>query len=145
MSSLLNTLRRRHSTVRADEQLRPDLGVRQAVPGEPGNLGFLGCELLARLGAAFADLIPGSDQFPAGALGERLHPDRGEQVVGGAQLLARGQARGPQPGGIHRLPPVAGLVVTLDEGRYRHVAPPRLDSVGPCCDRRAKPRLTRSR
>jgi hypothetical protein len=90
MSSLVNTLRRCHSTVRAlMNSCAPISGFDRPSPGEPGNLGFLGCELLARLGAALADLLPGSDQFPAGALGERLHPDRGEQVVGGAQLLAR--------------------------------------------------------
>src|SRR5580693_9715046 len=65
---------------RADEQLRADLRVRQAVAGEPGDLLLLRRELLARIGAAFAYLLTRRDQLAAGALGERLHSDRGEQV-----------------------------------------------------------------
>jgi hypothetical protein len=41
------------------------------------------------LDGALAHLLAGRDQLPAGALGERLHADRDEHVVGGAQLLAR--------------------------------------------------------
>src|SRR6516165_10526003 len=74
---------------RADEQLGADLRVRQAVVGEPGDLPFLGRELVARVGAALAHLLARCHQLPAGALGEGLHPDPGEQVVGRTQLLAR--------------------------------------------------------
>jgi hypothetical protein len=42
----------------------------------------------AVLKCALGHLLPGGDQFPAGALGERLYPDREEQVVGDAELLA---------------------------------------------------------
>src|SRR6516225_8564408 len=77
---------------RADEQLGADLRVRQAVAGEPGNLLLLRGELLDRAGAALARLLTRRQQLAAGAFGERLHPDRGEQVIGGAQLLARVQA-----------------------------------------------------
>jgi hypothetical protein len=35
----------------AEEQLRPDLGVGQAVPGEPGDLLLLGRDLVAAEGA----------------------------------------------------------------------------------------------
>ena len=91
----------------AEEQLRPDLGVRQAIPGQPGDLLLLPGEFLARLGAALARLLPGSGQFPAGALGEGLHADGGEQVVGGAQLLTRIAAAAPaaQPLAIQQLRP----------------------------------------
>ncbi len=61
MPSLANTLRRCHSTVRV---------------------------LVVRVGLAFADLLAGREQFPARALGEGVGADRGEQVVGGVQLVA---------------------------------------------------------
>src|SRR5580693_5274399 len=67
---------------RTDEQLRADLRVRQAVAGQPGDLLLLRRELVARVGASLADLLARREQLAAGALGERLHPDRGEQVVG---------------------------------------------------------------
>ena len=43
----------------------------------------------ARLGGALAGGLAGGQQLAPGALGERLHADRVEHVVGGAQLLAR--------------------------------------------------------
>src|SRR5580704_11441911 len=67
---------------RADEQLRADLRVRQAVAGQPGDLLLLRRELVARVGASLAHLLARREELAAGALGERLHPDRGEQVVG---------------------------------------------------------------
>src|SRR5215468_8949691 len=73
---------------RADQQLRADLRVRQALAGEPGDLLLLRRELLACPGAALPRLLACRQQLAAGALGERLHADRVEQVVGGAQLLA---------------------------------------------------------
>src|SRR5262249_677114 len=74
---------------RGQEQLRADLRVSAAVSGQPGDLLLLRRELLAGLSGASAHLLARGDQFPAGALGERLHADRGEHVVGRAQLLAR--------------------------------------------------------
>src|SRR6516164_1916608 len=71
---------------RADEQLGADLWVQQAVPGEPGDLRLLRREVLARVGASLAHLLACGGQLAASALGERLHPDRGEQVVGRTQL-----------------------------------------------------------
>jgi hypothetical protein len=68
--------------------LAADLRVRQAVASEASDLLLLRSELVARLGAALAHLLARRDQLAAGAFGEGLHPDRGEQVVGGAQLLA---------------------------------------------------------
>src|SRR5580698_10668094 len=66
---------------RADEQLRADLRVRQAVAGQPGDLLLLRRELVARVGASLAHLLARGEQLAAGALGERLHPDRGEQAM----------------------------------------------------------------
>src|SRR5829696_7681671 len=66
-----------------DEELRADLRIREALAREPRDLFLLRSELVARVVAALAH------QLAAAALGERLHPDRGEHVVGGAQLLAR--------------------------------------------------------
>src|SRR4029077_5473846 len=74
---------------RADEQLRADLRVRKALAGEPGDLLLLRRQLPARPGAALPRLLARRQQLAAGALGERLHADRVEQVVGGAQLPAR--------------------------------------------------------
>src|SRR6185437_14721875 len=74
---------------RADEQMGADLRVGQAVAGEPGDLLLLRRELAARLGTALAYLFTRRQQLAAGALGERLHPDRGEHVMGRTQLFAR--------------------------------------------------------
>src|SRR5215472_16082623 len=74
---------------RADEQLGADLRVRQAIADELGDLPFLRRELVARVWAALTHLLARCHQLPAGALGERLHPDPGEHVVGRTQLIAR--------------------------------------------------------
>src|SRR5215475_9510267 len=60
---------------RADEELRADLRIRQAVAGEPGDLLLLRRELLVRAGDALARLLARSQQLAVGSLGERLHPD----------------------------------------------------------------------
>jgi hypothetical protein len=44
---------------RADEQFGPDLRVRAAAAGEPGDLGLLRREFVSRLDAAFADGLAG--------------------------------------------------------------------------------------
>ncbi len=86
--SFVNTLPRCPlDRFRTDEELSPDLGVREPVPSEPGDLFLLRGELVARLGAALADLLAGRHQLAAGAFGERLHPRRVEQLVGGAEPL----------------------------------------------------------
>src|SRR5690348_20068 len=72
---------------RTDEELCADLRIRQAVAREPGDLLLLRCQLVARLGAAFSHLLAGCEQLPAGAFGERFHPDLGERGVGRTQLL----------------------------------------------------------
>jgi hypothetical protein len=45
-------------------------------------------ELAVGVDLAFADLLAGGEQFPARTLGEGVGADRGEQVVGGVQLVA---------------------------------------------------------
>src|SRR5258705_1838342 len=74
---------------RADEQLRADLGVGATLSGQARDLGLLRGELGKRRGAAPADLLTGGEQLAPGALGERVHADRAEHVVGDAELLAR--------------------------------------------------------
>ena len=74
---------------RADEQLGADLRVRQALAGEPGDLLLLRREPPARARVAFARLLACRQQLAAGAIGECLHADLVEQMVGAAQLLAR--------------------------------------------------------
>jgi hypothetical protein len=77
---------------RADEQLGADLRVRVAVTGESADLGLLCGEFVERLDCAFARGFAGGQELARGALGERVHAHRGEQPVGGAQLLARVEA-----------------------------------------------------
>ena len=74
---------------RTEEQLGTDLRVGEPVAGEPGDLLLLRREILARLERTLAQLRTGGDQLALGALGERLHPDLGEHLLGGPQPLAR--------------------------------------------------------
>jgi hypothetical protein len=66
-----------------------DLGVGQAVAGQPGYLGLLGGQLIGGLDGALAGGLAGSRQLAAGPLAERLDAHRRQHVAGGAQLLAR--------------------------------------------------------
>jgi hypothetical protein len=81
------------------EQLRPDLRVRPAVAGQPGDEGLLGGQLDGALDGAPGHGRAGGEQFPAGALGEPGHAQPGQQLVRGAELLAGGgpAARAAQP------------------------------------------------
>ena len=81
------------------EQLGGDLRVRQAVAGQPRDECFLRRELVRGLDGALVYGLAGGDQLPAGALGERLHANRLEHVVGRPQLRARiaGPALAAQP------------------------------------------------
>jgi hypothetical protein len=72
-----------------DVQVRADLRVGVSVPGQPGNVLLLRGELGVRVHFPLADLLTGGEQFPARAFGESVGADRGEQVVGGVQLVAR--------------------------------------------------------
>jgi hypothetical protein len=82
---------------RAHEQLGGDLGVGQAIPSEPANLGLPGGELGGGLGGSFADPLAGGRQLARGAVGECLHSERREQLVSAAQLLARIEPTVPPP------------------------------------------------
>src|SRR5262249_37535328 len=83
----------------AQEELRADLRVREAVTREARDLLLLRGELIARLVCAFPDGCPRRHELPPGALGERLHADLDEDVVGALKLLARVDAAplAPQP------------------------------------------------
>src|SRR5262249_53911844 len=83
---------------RAEEEPGADLGVGQAVAGEPRDLPLLRRQLVVRLDRS-PNLLARRLELLAGALSERLHPERGEDGVAGAQLLARFQAAvlAPQP------------------------------------------------
>ena len=65
------------------------LRVGQAISGEPGDLLFLWVSSSRVVALPLAHLLAGRQQLAAGPLGERLHSDRVEQLVGRAQLLAR--------------------------------------------------------
>src|SRR3954451_16060241 len=59
---------------RAEEELRADLGVRAPVAREPRDLLLLRRQLVARVVAALAHLLPRRQQLVPGALGEPLPP-----------------------------------------------------------------------
>ena len=70
----------------------PISGLERPVARQPRDLGLLGGELAAGLDGALAGRLAGGQQLARGALGERLGAHRGEQLVRGAQLLARVEA-----------------------------------------------------
>src|SRR5262249_29153902 len=65
----------------AEEEARADLRVGETLARQPRDLLLLRGQRLALVDAAGARLLAGRDQLDAGALGERLHADRAEQVV----------------------------------------------------------------
>jgi len=71
----------------ADEQLRGNLGVGASFPRQPDDVLLLRGELAVGADLAFADLLAGGEQLTARPLGEGLGPDRGEQVIGGTELV----------------------------------------------------------
>src|SRR5215211_6870945 len=73
----------------AQEEPRPDLGVRQPIGGKQRDLSLLRSQIVASLDGPPPHLLAGGLKLLAGALGERLHADRGQHLVGGAQLVAR--------------------------------------------------------
>src|SRR3954468_1942644 len=74
---------------RAEEELRPDLRVRQPIGGKQRDLPLLRGQIVASLDGPPTHLLAGGLKLVAGALGERLHADRGQHLVGRAQLFAR--------------------------------------------------------
>jgi hypothetical protein len=72
-----------------DEQPHADVGVREAVPCEPGDLCLLRSEDVAGLVDALAQGLPRGQQLATGAIGERFGTHQAEHLVGGAQVLTR--------------------------------------------------------
>src|ERR1700748_138308 len=65
--------------VGANEQPRGGFLVRGAGGREPGDLGFLEAQVVARLDGPFARVLARRLELAASALGERLHAELGEQ------------------------------------------------------------------
>src|SRR4051794_4171919 len=74
---------------RAEEELRPDLRVRQPIGSKQRDLPLLRGQLVAGLDGPPPHLLAGGLKLPPGSLGQRLHADRGQHLVGRAQLVAR--------------------------------------------------------
>src|SRR3954454_9864476 len=73
----------------AEEQPGADLRIGKTAAREAGDLLLPRRELVARLDRALARLRARRHELATSALGERLHADRVEHLVGGAQLRAR--------------------------------------------------------
>jgi hypothetical protein len=73
---------------RANEELRADFGVRQAVASKAGDLGFLCGEVLTCLDIPFVHIGACSQQLPLRATGEALHAHRAEQFISEVQFAA---------------------------------------------------------
>ena len=90
MPSLVKTFCRWYSTVCGLRNSWAAIsGLDKPDPGQPGDLGLLGVSSPSRGGGALAGGLAGGQQLAAGPFGERLHADRGEHVVRGAQLRPR--------------------------------------------------------
>jgi hypothetical protein len=90
MPSLAKTLRKWYWTVCALMKSRvPISGVREPVARQPGDLCFLGGQLVASLDGALAGGHASGPQLAARPLRERLRADPLEHAVSRAQLLAR--------------------------------------------------------
>ena len=103
------------------EQLGADLRIAEPVTSEPGDLQFLRGELIARLDLALADGLTRGQQLATAALGERLHPHRGEAFVGSPELLAR------VPAAALPAEPLAVQKMGADQGGTRAGAAEPLD------------------
>jgi len=90
-----------------DEQLPGDLRVRRSLGREPGDSRLLRGELVASLDAASADLFAGGAQLDASAVRKQLGPERIEDLVGGAKLLAGlvSAPLAPQPFAVQEMRP----------------------------------------
>src|SRR4029077_18291912 len=66
-----------------------DLGIREPVAREPGDLSLLGGQVAASLDAALADGLARGEELTAGPVGERFDAHRRQHLLGGAQLFAR--------------------------------------------------------
>jgi hypothetical protein len=72
---------------------------------QPRDLLLLGSQLVARLDGPLVHMLAGRQQLETSAFGERLHSDRAEPLVGGAELLARGNPPPPtaQPFAVEQM------------------------------------------
>ena len=77
---------------RADEEVGGDLAVGVAVRRQAGDLRFLRGELVMRIHGPFSGMSARRLQLGPCTLGERVHPEVTEEVVGDLQLLARVKA-----------------------------------------------------
>src|SRR5262249_36540305 len=91
----------------AEEELRADLGIRQPVPGEPGDLLLLRRELVPRVVAAPAHLLASRKKLVPGPLRESLGSHRHECLVCVPELLAgvRTAVLTAQPFAVEQLGP----------------------------------------
>src|SRR3954454_2529957 len=74
---------------RAEEEPDADVRIREALAGQTRDLPLLGGENVAGLDGPLAHVLAGRKQLTPGPLGECLHPDRRELVVGGTELDTR--------------------------------------------------------
>src|SRR5690349_4223793 len=74
---------------RAEEEPGGDLGVREVLADETGDLGLLGGELSGGVERASWDERAGGRQLARGAWGERFGTHCRDHLVGGSQLLGR--------------------------------------------------------
>src|SRR4051795_4820194 len=112
----------------AEEQAGADLGIRQALAGELGDLSLLRGEVVASLGDPPADLLARGAELSISAFRERLHAHRAQLLVRDAELGARFQPAtlAEQPFAVQEMRP--GELGT-------HAGPPEM------LDRRAEPPL----
>src|SRR5215472_6561020 len=100
----------------ADEQPRAHLGVGQAVPGQPGDLSFLGGQRGAGARGALADTFTGGPQFAAGARGDSELPGGPPHQRRVAGRAGRRQLQQASAVGCQSLdPPPEGLLNTPSE------------------------------
>src|SRR6201991_5390474 len=78
--------------VRADEQLRADLLIRQPVTGQPRDLCLLGGQLVTRADRLLAYLFAGGDQLAACPFSEGVRAHRGVHLVALTEMSTRVEA-----------------------------------------------------
>src|SRR6266516_2627905 len=142
---------------RAEEEPRTDLRIGQPIAGQPRDLPLLGGQIVARFDRPLAYLLARRLKLLTCALGECLHPDRGQDLVGRAELPARidpailaaqplaveevraGEFRtepgAPQPLDRLAIQLVSGRPVAQQRAAARFDAERELGTAGLCCPR----------